>query len=161
MFWDILSQSWKVCMHVRCPFGLHSLQRGDEKTLRQVFVGHQVRWLRGRLQSITIYILLFAGNAMVQVGFFQHWMVHLVYLKSISHRTAMNLWIYGAPWCPQAIPLFGWGRCEPQGLPRRQGDAWRLLILVKNRCPIKIRRFPKSWGYSPVILHFFLGFFMK
>ena len=47
-------------------------------------------------------------------------------------------------WCPQAIPLFGWGRCEPQGLPRRQGDAWRLLILVKNRCPIKIRRFPKS-----------------
>jgi hypothetical protein len=86
-------------MHVRCPFGLHSLQRGDEKTLRQVFVGHQVRWLRGRLQSITIYIyiyiLLFAGNAMVQVGFFQHWMVHLVYLTSISHRTA-NLWIYGA-----------------------------------------------------------------
>ena len=83
-------------MHVRCPFGLHSLQRGDEKTLRQVFVGHQVRWLRGRLQSITlyifiyiyIYILLFAGNAMVQVGFFQHWMVHLVYLTSISHRTA-------------------------------------------------------------------------
>ena len=77
-------------MHVRCPFGLHSLQRG-EKTLRQVFVGHQVRWLRGRLQSITIYILLFAGNAMVQVGFFQHWMVHLVYLTSISHRIAMNL----------------------------------------------------------------------